>query len=464
MTLVIGGRTVTTDGTALRLVTVGSSYTQMSSGWSANKITNGLRGRIPWLNYRNNQQFEYDVWRCWDASANAWKLLGCNQGFGGQLSSQILARAPYILALKPDVLDLQIGDNDHATLTAAATMANVRALCQQALDSGVRLIRLYGSLPRLTTGNGWPAGNVARKRRNACNRMKRAYASSTRGVVYVNPDQTMLNLASADGAGITSLYYDGVHQVATGGLALCKAAEAAGGLTTAGVQRVIANDDVYDAVENPHGNLFNNGILAGATGASSGTGQYPTGCQNNSAGTGLTQTLTTLPSGELELVITTDGTGSATSTAYGGFVAVIPGTFVKDLAFRMFSPVTYLVGPAVLAARGQIRAAGTVDGAAKVYYAYDMENYVDGSLHNTVYWPCQTESMPGTLRTPSLISESDDTTLRVGIQVYVNPAVKGTTTIRLRGMFLGQVDLPWVRFGVPHDLGLSVAPATETQI
>lgn len=460
------------QGIGLRYVADGSSYTQQASGWSANKISNGLRGRTSWINYRNNQQFEYDIWRCYDPSISAWRLIGGNQGFGGQLSADILAGLPLVLALKPDIIDLQIGDNDLSTLAAAVTMANVKAYCDQALKAGVQQIWLNGCYPRMISDSGWPAGNVARKRRNALNRMKRDYAAITPGVTYINNDQTMLNPASANGEALPGLLYDGIHKTLLGALRAAQSVEQATSQQVGKVQWSVAGDDAYDAVENPMGNMIANGILQGATGVASGTGQYPTGAANNSSGTGLTQTLTTLADGTLELVITTTGKDAGNVqladnlVAYGGFTFVIPGTFAKDLAFRMKAPVTYLVGPAVLGLRGQIRGSGTVDGASKTYFSYDMENYSISTqpIHYTTYWPCQTESMPGTVRPPSLISESDDTAIRFGFQVYVNPAVAGTTTVRIKGMIGGLVDLPWVRYGVARDHGLSTAPATEAQI
>lgn len=460
-----GSGAISPYGSGLRLVTVGSSYTQQASGWSANKITNGTRGRASWLNYLNNQQFDYDIWRVYDSTISAWRLIGCNQGYGGQFSAEILSRLQNTLALKPDIVDYQGGDNDLSTLTADQIWPNIKAYCDACLKAGVKEVRLNSCFPRMTSASGWPAGNVARKRRNALNRLKRAYASVTPGVTYVNNDQTMLDATSVNGEAAAGLIYDGIHHLQPGALAAARA-QSASSTNIGQVFHSIPNDDIYDAVENPFGNLLTNGILAGATGAATGTGAYPTGAQSNMSGTGLTQKLTTLSDGTLELVITTTGTGATSEVAYGGFTFVIAGTFLKDQAFRLLAPVTYLVGPAVLGVRGQIRAAGTVDGAAKIYYAYDMEHFVSSSYPSTYtqYWPCQTESLPGTVRTPSLISESDDTSLRFGIQVYVNTSVAGTTTVRLKGMRGGPVDLPWLRMGVPRDFGLAQAPSTEAQI
>lgn len=438
-----------------KTVIIGSSITQHASLWGATKISNCTRGWMSWLNYMVGQCLVYQTWKYTNPNDGATYLMGSNKGYSGQTSAEILSRIEDIKALKADIYIIQQGTNDLGF--TGGTEIPIQTTIDNCLKTA-KLLRETGAIvimtgePARTVGAGgiWVSGGDARKKRHMLNKAKRAFALKNKGVFYVNPDRDLVDPANVDGEPYTGSSFDGTHYVAKGAYLWAKPIADVLLTVLPKINRTIVADDLYSATYNPRGNLVVNPRLTGGG----------TSWTKATTGTGVSATYTSNADGTLTVVITTTGAGAA--NAEGSVTlqqTAVAKTGQTNEAYFTMCGIKSITGPAVFAAQGYLRASAT---GQTSLYAFDMERYTNASFPLTLnaYWPVQSTSISGMLKTPSLVCEYNNTDLRAGIYIYVDTSVAGTTTVILDGIGLYQDDLPWDILGVTQTSGLATAPST----
>lgn len=174
-----------------------------------------------------------------------------------------------VLALKPAFCFFHGGTNDlKANDSVASIKANIVTIIDKLLAAGIHPV-VIGILPRNNIDTaGFDFDATQRLRRADINRATRAYCLA-KGATYVNPDVAWCDPATGDAR--TGFTGDGVHPNAVGAEALADVVIEALPQNLLPPQRELVNNtyDVYDATNNPYGNLLPNGSLTGTGGTKS---------------------------------------------------------------------------------------------------------------------------------------------------------------------------------------------------
>lgn len=417
-----------------RLVVDGSMITQQSQLWTSASISNSLRGWLTPFNYLTKQVFDINVWRY--SNANGTFLLGGNRGFDTSNTSDALKRFQDTLALGAGLYILQGGSVDlNSGISTDVVGKLVENMVVNALDTGAKVVLL--SEPYRQYSN-----SVAPVKRHYLNSLKRHIADTYPNCRYVDTDVALINPVTGT---IKSGYLmsDGISLTTEANFAIAQA-------IVAGIRDWIParpvqiwQDDLYDATNNPWGNVLNNPRLY----------LDAQGWTLTNTGSTVTSTMRTISSGELEITLTCSGAGTAGTEASVTLAQVSSVQGNVGQAYRARADISYVSGPAVYTAQAWTRITSS-DGEI---YAGDLER-IPAPLGNTSYIPCQSTSLPGISRTPALVVEKDASSIRGGVKIWVNPAVAGKTVVRLRGISVNRQSLPWIRQGVPQTSGLSSAP------
>lgn len=193
-----------------------------------------------------------------------------NCGSSGITTAQILLNvSSCLLKLNPDVVIYQGGGNDASTGVSCATAtANNRAIYSRLLNAGIAVIKV--SIYPRASPNAFTAAqaNMAQ----CVNEYDRRYAEANgaRGFYFVDCDPVLVDPTQTSSWSALSnvLYLDGAHLSMVG-------ASLVGNLVAQQINTlypswrvpVFSNADVYDATNNPAGNLLPNSIMAGTGGA-----------------------------------------------------------------------------------------------------------------------------------------------------------------------------------------------------
>jgi lysophospholipase L1-like esterase len=255
-----------------------------------------------------------------------WSGTVTNCGVSGQTTAQILANIGCVLAVKPDVVMMDGGTNDAAVnLTCATITANNRRIYQTLAAAGIYVVKM-SIIPRsgasvFTTAQA----NVAQ----CANEYDRRYAeyTGTKQFYFVDLDPIVVDPAQTTWSIRAGYLVDGTHPSTAGGSVM--------GYAIAGVLNqlfpswrgpIMNAGDVYDAVNNPTGNLLPNGAMTGTSGTL-------TGCTGVAVGTsGSTNSLIGSTAGGASCVgssvTTSDGRSaqqvviSGAATGSGNYVAI----------------------------------------------------------------------------------------------------------------------------------------------
>lgn len=245
----------------------------------------------------------------------------------GQTSAEILATqvAP-ALAFKPNVVVVEGGGNDDASVSYADCLANDIALENAFLALNIATIRLPITPRTLAV---FPLSDARRKRALWLAEQARRRALKTSNLFYVDWRAGMVDLATANGEPKAGYTYDGRHLTALGAFAgsiplvslLQKLLPQRG-------RTIITPDDAFDATANEYGNVLVNPFFTGTGGnLSTGcTGTLPDSWRAIRGGGAATAVCSIVPR--------TDENG-----AYGSWVqmAITPsGTGVSDFYLRQF--------------------------------------------------------------------------------------------------------------------------------
>lgn len=252
------------------------SRAHSTQGGGANPITlirATKRGVLNWCKWLD-QRFNIDVWGdqnapSWATPVNVNMYNGANQGFNGdalQYQSSTtpgtLARTPYSLARKPDIIYLDIGQNDIFYLNLdASTLQGLYDLQLRQLNRAGVWVLASTVYPSLTYGPGTAQDNV----RLAFNSWLKAQPALRTGLHVVDADTvlgTSVNLSYQDTA-------SGGHLTDLGGYTV------AANLVLPALQAMVTSGNHYDT--NPADNNIFPSATAGMLGTSGSKGSGVTG-------------------------------------------------------------------------------------------------------------------------------------------------------------------------------------------
>lgn len=370
-----------------------------------------------------------------------------NFGVSGERLDQIRLRVNDVINAdpKPHYCIVLAGTNDVGTRTVQDMVTDMKAILAKLITYGIRPI----VMPIL------PRSDLVTSQLQKLMRFDtwlREYVRTQEWIIFVDPTQAWIDYANTDGDPRTDFTQDGLHPTQTGAYVIGKAlADALEPLIPEQhfyVQHVL---DIYDASNNPEGNLLTNGtlnygIMQGTSGTkTASTGFTPSG--NVATGWTLsrsnaTSTMTAVASKEDPR---TDGpaTGARQKVVIASTVA--GGANELVLLTPTFTQGNVVAGDVVYA-----EAKFEISGMTKVMSVElrltdtrtgDSQNNHDGAWSSyTVYLEDATDSIIGVLKTHPLTIRSDHSSLTCNIAVRLdNTAGDAGATIYISDVSLRKV-------------------------
>jgi lysophospholipase L1-like esterase len=228
--------------------TVGSTTTHYHDGVSP----------ITWANVFLGQRLHFDS--------------SLNFGVSGETAAEIAARVGSVVTTAPDVCVVNGGGNDAIQqISAVTTITALESIYEQLIAAGILVV----ALPIFPQGASWWAemtegeATTQRLRVNRINRWIRRFCRETPGIVMVDPNGALVDVTDADSVGVEAMFAsDGLHLSAKGAMHIGDLiADALSVVVAPGASRLPEhNIDMYDATENPEGNLLANGTMLGTGG------------------------------------------------------------------------------------------------------------------------------------------------------------------------------------------------------
>lgn len=213
-----------------------------------------VRGYVYWLELISGGRFRCNV-------AN-------NFGVAGNTTALALARINAVLADQSPLVIVRLGTNDiGGNLPAETPISNLTTIVQTLRAAG-KLVILVNEQPRNFDMTAYKRQQLFKLRRWISTQHNPA------GGVYVaDPYGRLADRIDANGSPVAAYFSDGLHENATGARLIAES------IYYGAMERLYPvndplsynNNDVFDAVENPFGNLILNGQMAG-TGGTAGTG------------------------------------------------------------------------------------------------------------------------------------------------------------------------------------------------
>jgi len=361
-----------------------------------------------------------------------------NAGVGGDTSAMMLARyATDVVALAPGFVIVEIGTNDLTAGTdAATTIANIAAII--ALNQAAGAVTI---LSEISCRSGWGAltagqKTVARNKLNHINRHIREVFSRLAGVFVASPNTYWTDPASSTGDPASGYTSDGLHDIAKG--AYYRALSYYNVLDPLLPPLYAAHlspADLYDATDNPDGNLLTNGIFAG-TGGTPGTGSSGTLASAWSFARGAGSTSATI-------------TAQARTDGLPGYEQVVDFAAVSGAAREVFElsqnvSSNYAAGDQLVGEVDiELSSSQNITGIALILYDIHTSTIVqtaaDGNLgQDTYYYPTVAHSLR--LRTPVLTPSAGTTAVKFDVVVFFNANVGAQTfTMKVRNASLRHV-------------------------
>jgi len=259
---------------------IGTSLVQHNHVATAAKISTWGRGWLGWANFFSKGRINTPVWNDpavyvgWEPSGvgGATRYYrGLNAGVSGQTYTQILARKSFLIDnVDCDFIIVDCGTNDMGSQTKEDIQAARETLANYYLDNG----KVVFLLPILARGIGsWASGSDERKKANWINAKTKAFNDKTRKCFELDWNQQWVDSANADGEPIAGYDCDNIHFNPKGGVAVGEViANFFADFLPPPSPRVWSQDDLYDATNNPRGNVLANPFLTGTAGALTGAG------------------------------------------------------------------------------------------------------------------------------------------------------------------------------------------------
>lgn len=263
-----------------KLVLIGDSQTQQNNLYSGSNRNNNrsMKGWLNWYDFLNGHPFYHpcaaDNLLAFDTGSvsGTGRLVGMNNGIGGDHTLGMKNRyAVDVLTKVPDIIIGHGGTNDINSGVAATTVfANVRNMIDRGIDAGALAV-WQTVFPRSTEGGGSDFSAAQKLVRARYNDMLRDYGLRTKNLIVVDHDILMTDPAT--GMMRATYTQDGLHVKTLGAYIQYLGMEAALRDIIPPSFNGLAFDpnNLYDATNNPQGNLLPNPLLAG-TGGQVGTG------------------------------------------------------------------------------------------------------------------------------------------------------------------------------------------------
>jgi lysophospholipase L1-like esterase len=190
-----------------------------------------------------------------------------NCGVFGYTTAQILANIGCVLSAAPDVVIMSGGTNDVAGSTACATVVANKRQIYAALKAAHIFVISVSIIPRSSPLTFTTAqNNIAQ----CVNEQDRRYAQEqgSNYFSFIDLDPIVVDATQPTTWAIKSGYLiDGVHPAEIGASPMGYAiAQSINQVFQNWRQPTMVNGDVYDATNNPYGNLLNNGLMQGTSG------------------------------------------------------------------------------------------------------------------------------------------------------------------------------------------------------
>lgn len=274
----------TANLSARTLATFGDSLTYLGD---TGNLTNGACGAST-TSCIAQLPSSYNTWINLYTGYRAYRQPGYDCGLNGATTTTLLPQVSCVLNLNPDIVVMQIGANDAAGAVSCATITtNNRSMYQTFLNAGIAVIKV-GIYPR---SGGSTFSTTAANIAQCANQRDREYARSTgvRGFYFVDVEGVAVDpTQTGSWASPSGFLSDGAHPAQTGASQISALiANVINALVPPWRVPNYSAGDVYDATNNPGGNLLTNGLLTGSGGGvSSCTGSSPTSTSLAAGGLG----------------------------------------------------------------------------------------------------------------------------------------------------------------------------------
>lgn len=252
-----------------------------------------------------------------------------NLAVSGSTSADALTLVPSILALSPLPTHCLIltGTNDLGAAVAADTvLTNIYSIWAALSAGGVLPIQI-ADLPR-----AWGVSTHLAARSQYINQQLREQADS-RGILFVDAADVLADISSSTGQPVAASYYDSpaIHPSPAGGFAVAKKIAALFDYVPVRTAAVVTRADIYDAVNNPSGNLCKYPFMTGSGGTTTGgaTGTYADGWNGrilSGSGTmvGSVEARSDGGPGQFQKLVLTSGSGVSTYR-FSLITSIVPG-------------------------------------------------------------------------------------------------------------------------------------------
>lgn len=326
----------------IRVGFIGTSLIQNNVQSSVSQISHSSRGWVSWARFFSRGQFFSPIWydanvyTGWEPSGTAGAtryFRGLNAGVFGQTIAQVAARKEFLAAsVQCDLIVIDGGTNDIATLGAVDIQTSREAIADYYLGLGIPVIML--TIPARSLAQ-WPAGDSKRQKAAWINQMTRDYCKGKQGLELFDWNESWGDLTGTSIIPKTNYSYDGLHKTQWAGADIGEKFAAFLATRLPLAQRPVwANDDQYNALNNPWGNLLSNPMCFGTAGSlTDASGQVADGMRvERIAGDGLVSASKAVRSdGRGEWQIVTLSPGAADTTArFGTSTANIATSFPVD--------------------------------------------------------------------------------------------------------------------------------------
>ncbi len=393
-----------------RVALIGTSLVQQNHHAGDRHIHSCARGWATWAEVLSAGQLDITVFHDprvfpgWEPSGRIGVTRGfggLNAGVSGQKARDIAQRLEEVLKLDFDLIVVDAGTNDMMVETKEVIQSIREAVVDRLIAAGKTVILL----PILARGTQkWVAGGSERAKAHWINQKSLAFAAMRPHCHVFDWNSVWVDPYSADGAPHDGFSDDGTHFSVPGGYAVGKALAAyLSGFLAPPAPRTWAQDDRFDAVNNPIGNILPNPLLAG-------NGPLAEGLAISHGRTTASRIIC-----QPDRMANWQEIGVATERCR---VDLLPDAFVSPLPAGTWVQASVQVE---VPAHGDWRDISLIleDGAAEglVSQALAPFDLGDGNLA-----PFPREAWSGVLRTPPIKLKTPMQDLRLGLNLQVGPS------------------------------------------
>lgn len=213
-----------------------------------------------------NQFCEANGYTTWMQILSRYRLrfpVENNFGVAGNSVAQMLARVGDVLAVHPDIVVVHGGTNDASGIAVSTTIAGLAAIYDTFALAGIAVI----AVPILGRASPNALTTTARKHAQQVNDWIRRQGETRKGFYVADCGLAFDDPATTDWQPRSNYTQDGIHPSPLGAFQIGNAVAAIINLLVPDWRVATASaTDIYDAAENPFGNLIPNGMMSGTGG------------------------------------------------------------------------------------------------------------------------------------------------------------------------------------------------------